>query len=1175
MKKNSLNVISREKIWLRKFLWCMNQLTFLMLFGALSLSAKVYSQEDMISMKMKNVSLIEVFSQITQKTGYDFLYNYDLVKGKGEVNVKVNEVKLNEFLQEILAEKDLAFEFRDQVIVIKSASPKILQQVQVKREVTLKGKVTDETGHPMPGVSVYIKGSTIGVATDINGQYSLPFEEGKKEDIIFSFVGMKMVEYHFAGQNTVYNVVMVPDEKILEDVVVIGYGSKAKRDLTSAVSTVKADELMKSAGASANTFDNMLGGAVKGVMITQNSGQLGASATVNIRGITSPLAGTSSANEPLYVIDGVPFFNDKGAINPLSTIAADDIESIDVLKDAAATAIYGSRGANGVIIVKTKTGHRNQRMTVAAGYTFSVGNPVNEYNPLNTSEFKELQAEIGRNIVNAYNANPNDFMAYGALMSSPFINFTFGDDYSATYEGLNESKFGKANTNWVKEVKNKNALTHQYNLALRGGNEQTNYSFSFNGTNQEGLFQNDKLDRYGARLSVDSDISKRFKGGASLNYTFSKHKQGNSENLNVWEVRPDVEVYTNGKLTWLDGEYERGYPGILLPNPMAMITLVNNEAESYQFMGNSYLEYEVFKNLKIHGDINLSVFQDKSELFMPKAAQIDGSAVEGWGTTYSTLNISDSRTANSSVNLRVDYQWTSGEHQLNAMVGYGWDRSFYKYLYNSYQDFPDDQVLIDAQSAARLDSKTSSRVDQGLNSVYARVGYIYGDKYLAEANFRSDASSKFGPGNKRGYFPSVSLGWRLNNENFLSGAAGWMDNLKLRFSWGQTGSTNVDDFSYLQVFYHGNNFLWGGNSTVGLNNTLPNRDIKWEMTTEYNGGLDFAFWQNRLYGSIDAYYRYTDGALAPAPAPFESGFNTYTANVIDMTNRGMEVEVGGDIIRGADWKWSSSFNIAFNRNKIEKLNGATLDETQIDFYLQGEPAGVLKGYVVEKIFESENEVAEVNDAAIAKGHTGYMENIDLMPGDYKYKDIDGDGCITLNDRKVIASPEPQFFGGFFNSVSWKNLNLSFMFQFSKGATAILESLRGENAGIPMKSVVRELYGNTWTPENKDARYARTYMNAYQNYGPGYENDRYVFETSYLRLKNITLSYDLPQVLLRRVNIQGLQVFASVSNLWTWTNWPGIDPESMQGGDPGMGGNMRSYDPYPLSKTFSLGLKVQF
>lgn len=1162
MKKKLFCAITIRKLWLRKTLWLMNHLAFLMLFAGLSVSAKVYSQEDIITLKMEDVSLVEVFNAVTGKTGYDFLFNYDLVNTKGKVSVDASDMKLNDLLNKLLQEKGLEYEFRDNTIIVRQQTDggALEPQRQIVREAVLKGVVTDEKGVPLPGVSVCVERTNVGVATNVNGEYELAFSANQRCVIVYSFVGMKTEKYQFTGKNTVHRVVLKYEDKMLNDVVVIGYGNKEKRDLTTAVSTVNANDLVKGAGASANSFDNMLGGSVKGMIVTQNSGTPGAAATINIRGITSPLLDSPqhSANEPLFVIDGVPFFNDKNSLNPLLTLAPDDIESIDVLKDAAATSIYGSRGANGVVIVKTKSGKRSEQMTIAVGYTMSVGNPINERKPLNTSQFKEVQEMIVRNTIAA---GRGDNVARWAK---------YGQD--GQFTGLNPEKYGTNTTNWVNEVKNKNALTHQYNLSIRGGSVMTNYSFSFNATDQEGLFINDHLKRYGARLSVDSDISRRFKAGASMSYTFSQYKRGNDSPDKTWNVRPDVPVYDE------TGRYYRipdaNGSGELKANPVALRLGNNNESRAFQFMGSSWLEYEILDHLKLHGDINLSVFNNKDDSFKSKDGSNDLSQSIRQSPLEAILQVEDALSTYSSVNFRVDYEWSYEAHHMNAMAGYGWDRMFAESRRDGYQGFPDDHTLNDVQSAYKylMDNKSSSKVNSGLNSVYARLGYIYGDKYLAEVNFRSDASSKFGPGNKRGYFPSVSVGWRISQENFLV-ESDFVNNLKLRLSWGKTGSTNLDDFSYKQFFVRNRDDYYGGSPAIGLKNILPNKDVRWEMTTEYNGGIDFTFLGHRLYGSIDAYYRFTDGALATAPAPLESGFSEYVANLVDVSNRGLEVEIGGDILRSDSWTWTSRFNISFNRNKLEKLNGANLDITQMDSYAEGKPVGILKGFAVEKIYQEGDRQEIEKEAQKAMENNSYFF-IPSGPGDYKYKDADHNGYINEEDKVVVANPEPKFFGGFFNSVSWKNLNLSFMFQFTKGATAQLYFLQAASSGNMEMNLEPELYGNTWTPEHTDARYARLVNDDVYNNGMSgfFAVDRYVFSTSYLRLKNITLSYDLPRVMLTRINITGVQFFASVSNLWTLTKWPGIDPEGLAAG--AIGGSASS-DPYPLSKTFSVGVKVQF
>lgn len=1182
MKKNEFWGIWSEKIPGRR-IFRIIPLHLILLVGFMP-STLASSLAQTVQLKNASLTLKALFDEVERQTDKITLFSNNELDMNQKVKFEAGSYQVAQLYRKVLEGTDMEVQEKGEYIVIRKAdkAAKPETQQQVRQEFVLKGKVTDKSGAPLPGVSVYFEGSSVGVATDINGEYKIPISG--KLNIVFSFVGMKTVIFAVnATSSQVHNVVMVEDAAVLNDVVVIGYGSKATRDLTSAVSKVSADQLVKSAGAAPTSFDNMLGGSIKGVLVSQGSGRPGAIATLNIRGVTSPLGGS---NEPLYVIDGVPFFNDNDPTkvnftNPLMTISPNDIESIDVLKDAAATSIYGSRGANGVVIVKTKTGQRDEKMSVTLGYTASVGNFLNMYKPLNTTQFKEVQGEIMSNMVDAFNhyANqgiPEDYNPMNIGKYFRHGKFNQSADGTYIYSGVNDAAFGNANTNWVNEIRNRNAMTHSYDFAIRGGSEHTNYSFSFNGTDQEGLYINDKLHRYGARLSVDTDITQRIKTGASLGYTFTKRNNGTEGGQSPWMARPDISPYNEtGELNRLPTLDMVDYA-----NPLARKLNTDEESRSYQFTGNSYLEVEVIRNLKLRGDINLSNFQNEASNFMAKSAQNENTGPYGSPLVSNRMNLNDAVT-NTSVNFRADYQLALGEHRMNAMVGYGWDRTFSQNSILTFEEFVNDKFLNDISSAKEVTEVTNYKVTNGLNSVYARLGYIYADKYLAEVNFRSDASSKFGPGNKRGYFPSVSLGWRMNNESFMA-SADWVNDLKFRFSVGQTGSTNVADFSYKQYYSRDSRNMWGGESTVSPGKTLPNTHVKWEMTTEYNGGVDFSFFNYRLKGSVDAYYRYTSGALAAAPIILESGFTTFTTNLIDMSNKGVEVEIGGDIIRKKAWNWYAQFNIAFNRNKVDKFNGASLGWAKADSYQEGYPAGILKGFKVEKIFQTQEEIDALDAKTLeaTNGEHVYYYGTS-QPGDYKFMDVNGDGYIDENDKTVIATPEPKFFGGFFNSVSYRNLNLSFMFQFSKGASAIMSNLSIANYGGMLSNMEPELYRNTWTPERRDARYTRlTDGDPGLNFmGPASDAiDRYVYETSYLRLKNITLSYDLPRVWLNRISLQGVQVFASASNLWTLTQWPGIDPELISGGaGSGFLGNdgVSNGDPYPLSRTFSFGVKVQF
>lgn len=692
----------------------------------------------------------------------------------------------------------------------------LVHSVEQSREVVLEGKVTDKDGIELPGVSVLLEGTTYGTVTDVDGRYHLKFQSTKGQKIIYSFIGMKTQVYLYTGVSS-HNVVLEPDDIVLDDVVVIGYGSKNKKSLTSSIASMDKKEMERLSATSA-TVDNMLAGNIKGVLVSTTSGEPGAALKINVRGITSPYPNMVTGqdnNIPLYVIDGVPMFMENNSLNPLMNIAPSDIESIDVLKDAAATAIYGSRGANGVIIVKTKGGRKGEKVTVEAGYTFSVGNPVKNYDPLNTFEFKELQNTILKNTVNAVNIGMSDANGIVDVMNQfGKVRVLQYDENGIpsllAYDGIDDSKYGTANTDWTQEVRNKNAATHQYNVAVRGGSEKTNYSFSFNGLNQEGLLINDNLERYAARLSLDTEINSYVSMGATLSYSYSNRKSGSQESFigtssGTWQTRPDVSVFDeNGNYNWINvsGAYGSG-GGVYMydPNPVAQLQR-KAEYVNDQFLGNAYAEITPLKGLKFRADINISRYTFKSSYFSPKNTQMKMEMPEYdmVDLTPSLLSTYNSGITNTSINFRADYNLNIDKHGITVMAGYGADRYWMDSNNNMYQGFPNDEVLNNPGSASMVYLYSDFYSRSGLNSVYGRATYDYDSRYLVEASLRADASSKFGPANQWGVFPAISLGWRINNEKFLKSIS-QIDDLKLRFSWGKTGSTNVADFSYKQFFF--------------------------------------------------------------------------------------------------------------------------------------------------------------------------------------------------------------------------------------------------------------------------------------------------------------------------------------------------------------------------------------
>lgn len=1027
----------------------------------------------------------------------------------------------------------------------------------------------DSEGNPLVGVTVQIEGTSYGVITDADGNYILEFPSMAHPKIVFSSIGYKSKSIEFRGVKE-QNMMLELDHVALDDLVVIGYGSKSRRNVTTAISTVSQEQISKLA-ATTPTLDGLLQGTVKGVLATTANGEPGSSLKLNIRGITSPYpkSGKGNNNQPLYVIDGVPTFMEDTGINPLINISPNDIESIDVLKDAAATAIYGSRGANGVVIVKTKNGKRNEKTKVDFGYTFSFSNPIKNYKPLNISEYKNVQDEILRNTVDGMNDGSSIVGMYGFdYILNQYGNVSLNEETGLyTYNGLNESLYGKDNVNWADEVINKNAPTHQYNVAVRGGSNKTNYSFSFNGMNQEGLLLNDRMERYGARLSIDSEINKYITVGGVLDYTYSSRKSGSNDpalgyDNDGWMTRPDLAVRdADGNFQRVDkfGLYTDTYNDA---NAVAKLQR-KTKYENDQFSGNAYIDIKPVKGLTLHADANISRFIFSNSYFSPKITLPEQLGME----PTSTLAESNYRNTNTSINFRADYKFTLTEaHRFDVMAGYSADRYWSKEHDQAYSGFPNDDVLNNASSATTVNKPTETYSKSGLNSIYGRLSYDFISRYLLDFSLRSDESSKFGPGNKRGTFPAVSLAWRINQEPFLESVRD-IDDLKLRLSWGKTGSTNVSDFSYIQYF-NGNQY--GGQSGLTLASTYPNKNIKWEMTTEYNAGVDFTLFNGRLTGSFDIYHRKTDGALAPAPIALEFGIGTYYSNILDLTNNGFEFSIGGDVVRTKDFTYNTMLSISSNRNKITKLNGSTLDMMHQDLYMEGHAMGTVKGYKVAGIYQSQDQISKLNEQAMAKGY-GFYQN-GAAVGDYMFADTNGDGFISEADRTAIANPEPKVFGGWSNTLSYKNFTLSMLFQYQLGGDAYYSTMQESASGAIGMSILREMYGNTWTPDRTDAKYAKLMWmpNAYTN---TQANDRYVYSNSYFRLRNITLSYTFEPAWLERLHVSGASVFFTATNLFTITDWPGLDPD--MAATNAFTKTTETKDVYPMSRSFSFGLKLQF
>ena len=1141
----------------------------LLLFALFQMNAaNGYGQNNHISVSVKGVPLTQIFQLIEDQTDFHFFYNSNEIDVQGKIALVIEDQPLVAVLQDLFRNTDITYQIFGNQIVLKKQDKSERTTFFANSEVqkTVKGIITDKTGMPLAGVTVVVEGTQKGTVTNFDGEYTIVLTD-EENVLVFSSLGYKTERFE-VNDNPIISIVMEEDFSQLDEVVLIGYGEQKREDVSGSVSSVKTDEVIQASIGNVG-FDRALGGLVQGVQVSQGSGRPGSPVRLNIRGITSPLSSDGTGlNQPLYVIDGVPFNIDAVAgANPLLTLNPNDIESFDILKDAAATSIYGSRGANGVIIIQTKRGKRGQKPTVSFSTSTTLAKPINTVNVLNAQNYRGFYDLLIGNSVNAMNNGQMDPFAVYDLENIGNVELDF-DTFMVSYDGLRDDYFGNADTDWSKEIFRSVAVTKQANFSINGGSSKTNYSLSLSAIDQEGLTIKDELKQYTLSTSLDTDVNKYFKVGGSVNLSHAEANSGEDAgdgqytiNTSIARARPDLPAYNEfGKLMG-QPDFIYGFE-TLEPNPLMRLQNKNNN-KTYNFIGNTYVEIEPIKHLKVKADVNAAVFHNSRSIFQPKITQTDFV----FFPNDSYLDESKNMVSNITTNLTANYDFSFSSHHFNIMAGAAWDRTNYDISSQFYTGFPDDEVLINASSAESVLGYTHDRVEAGLNSLFSRLTYKYKNRYNATVNFRSDASAKFGPGNKRGYFPSLSLAWNINNESFLYDNER-VNNLKLRASAGRVGSTNVGNFFYLQFLGTTASDIYNGASGVIPSNNFPNANIGWETTDEINLGVDFAFFNSRLRGSIDAYTRKTTGALAKTPLPLELGPAIYYSNFIDISNKGVEVSIGGDIIRTDDFTWSTNVNWAFNRNKLDKLNGATIDPFLLDYFVEGQPVGTIKGYKVVKIFQDEDEIAALN----AGSPTGLYDQYSTSVGDFMYEDVNGDGVINSDDRTIIGNIEPDYFGGISNTFTYKAFSLSALFQYSVGAEALWDPIALGTYNNLGENKYSEYALNTWTPENPNARYARAlYMDPSNS---GRISDRYLFDTSYLRLKSLQLSYDLDSYLLERVGLDSARLMLTASNLITWTKWPGIDPESLSERGS-ITDQVSAEDPYPLSKSFSVGLQFQF
>lgn len=1027
----------------------------------------------------------------------------------------------------------------------------------LQAQLKITGTVTDEAKETVIGANVKVKGGTAGAITDLNGAYTIEVPN-KNAVLVFSFIGYGTKEVT-VGANKVINVVMKEDGVMLNEVVAIGYATVKKGDLTGAVSKVDMDEINKT---SALSFDQALGGRVAGVQVVSGDGRPGSGSNIVIRG--SNTVSDSSDGSPLYVIDG--FATDDpnaAAYNP------NDIESMDILKDASATAIYGARGANGVIIINTKRGKESSPQVTYNGFFTWQARPKS-LDMMKGKEFVSLQQEVmtPKELAESY-------FGYSELLGRNRVLSDY--DYLPSYD-------------WQEEVFRGAPLT-SHQVSLSGGSKNTRYSSSVSYYNQEGIIVQSSYESLKARLTLDQNISKSLKFGATMNFANNTSKGsapsqsgGGTAQYFLYQVlayRPLASSDTDNLLEDMADE-----TGTYPYNPLKTIQNTYDQYNTKQLNLNTYLNWDIMKNLTFRATFAYSWRRDERKVFYnsdtyqgdPRysANGVNGSfsnkELGGWSNEYT-----------------LTYKRRSGNHNFTGLGGASLSSQQTTVLgAQSVQD-PFEGLGFWGLDSGTPKTVTTTRVDNKLMSFFARANYDWRSRYLFTATIRADGSSRF-PYNKWGYFPSASFAWRLSDEPFLNLQDTFISNLKLRAGWGATGNNNTqNNYPSLRLYSTDQNY--------GFNNALmsavyisqiANRDLKWETTYQTNLGLDFGLFNNRVNGEIEIYNKDTKDLLLFAEVPASLGFSSVQQNIGSINNRGLEISLNTVNIPGGKgrFKWTTNFNISFNKNKVTGLSGgqdsrfSSVVVTNNYICKVGEPLSEMYGYVYDGVYQYADfdEISPNTFVLKPNVPNNTQERTNIKPGDVKLKDLNGDGQLTSEDQTIIGHGLPIHTGGFTNNFEWKGFDLSVFFQWSYGNDVInynrvkLETLRGKNINQLSSAA------NHWTPrvDNGDGTYTdgnyTNYLGAV-NRSLSVNTDREVEDASFLRLKNVQLGYNFPVKSLKKMKMRSFRVYLSGENLATFTKYTGYDPEVSTRNSAMTRGF--DYSSYPRSMSFTCGVKIGF
>ena len=990
-----------------------------------------------------------------------------------------------------------------------------------QQQQTVKGIIKGRDGLPVIAANISQKGTNNATITDLNGNFTLNVT-GRQPVLVISYIGYVTTEVNVSGRAFV-EVVLQEDVAALDEVVVVGYGTMRKKDVTGAVSSVRSGEITKN--ATSNVMQ-AIAGKMSGVQVVQNSGTPGGDVSILIRGV-----GTINDASPLYVIDGVPVSGGMWYLNP------NDVESIDVLKDASATAIYGSRGANGVVMVTTKQAQEGHT-EINFDYSYGIQHSAKTYKMLDASQYAALHNEMRTNAGPEYSLNP-----------------AFADPESLG-----------AGTDWMDAIF-RTAPMQKVNLSMLGGNQKISHATSLGYYTQDGIMKNSSYNRLSLQSNISSKLASNITVRANVNLSAENRRTQPVSTViqNAMRILPSIPIYDdNGEYAGPTGNAE--WNGNAL-NPVAIINEQNYRMKGFRMLSNISLEWEIIKGLKFKTTGGAELGYDYNNSYIPKYK---------WGMNESKNTMQTVTSAYEQLYLwdnTLNYDKAFGKHRINAMIG------------TSYQEYKKESVSAAGSGRAselttELDNATKA-TDVGGNSYrwalmsyMARLHYSYDDRYLLTATFRADGSSKFGKDNRFGYFPSFAAAWNIGNEAFMQSVKP-VSLLKLRAGYGQTGNQNIGAYAFADKLSVNGVYNFGSQRGFESNLVnliypylLSNPSVKWESVEQYNVGLDIGFLQNRIVANLDFYVKNTRDMLTKKPVPQTSGTSLEQAdwppvNIGKVLNRGFEFTVNTKNFVG-EFKWETSLNMSFNHNEVVSIGGPEI-LNGVSLIREGQPINSFYGYELGGIYQTLDEVftgpVMENRAPDKASHNPYKNT---SPGDMWFVDVDGNGEINDLDRTVIGNPSPDCIFGFNNTFSYKNFDLSIFFQGALG-NQVWNGVRASHES--MNSTYNQLATTLerWTGEGSSYSMPRAiYADPNNN---SRASTRWLEDGAYAKLKNLTFGYTLPEKWIRKAKMKALRLYVSLDNLCTITNYSGLDPEA------GLSG--LDYGVYPSARTYMFGVSVKF